>query len=102
MTYRADWPLATIRHNELPAGAEVRDGEWAVPYGDEEMEGHSHVDGTCIYLGGPISLVADFALWYRALVREDIDVVFCDESYSFDVPLDGSQTRDELIEAAAA
>lgn len=99
---RTDWPQATVRRNDPPAGTEVRDVEWELPYGTEQVEGHSHVDGTCIYLDGPIDPVAQLALWYRGLVPEGIDVIFCDEGYAFDVAVSASTTKEELIGAAEA
>ncbi|MER5462656.1 hypothetical protein ABT010_18640 [Streptomyces sp. NPDC002668] len=95
-----EWPAAAVRRRELDEGAEVRDVEWEVQRGDEEVEGYTHVDGRCIYLDGNIDLVADFALWYRKLVPKEIEVVFCDDGYSFDVAVDETSTREELVAAA--
>ncbi|WP_326652289.1 MULTISPECIES: hypothetical protein [unclassified Streptomyces] len=95
-----EWPAAAVRRRELDEGAEVRDVEWEVQRGDEEVEGYTHVDGRCIYLDGNIGLVADFALWYRKLVPKEIEVVFCDDGYSFDVAVDETSTREELVAAA--
>ncbi|WP_052411135.1 hypothetical protein [Streptomyces sp. NRRL S-118] len=98
----AEWPDAAIRRNQPPEGSKVRDIEWQLKRGGEEVEGHTHVDGRCIYLDGDIALVADLALWYRTLVPKDIDVVFCDEGYSFDVTIDDTTTKDDLVAASGA
>jgi len=61
----------------------VRDVVWTYERGAEQVEGHSHVDGTCIYLEGSVHLAAEFAIWYRKLVPPTIEVLFCDEGYTF-------------------
>ncbi|NUL04854.1 hypothetical protein HRW07_16795 [Streptomyces lunaelactis] len=95
-----DWPTASVRRRELDEGAQVRDVEWEVQREGEEVEGYTHVDGRCIYLDGAIDLVADFALWYRKLVPKEIEVIFCDDGYSFDVAVDETSTTAELVAAA--
>ncbi|MEU7282565.1 hypothetical protein AB0A69_27880 [Streptomyces sp. NPDC045431] len=96
----AEWPDAAVRRRELSDGDKYGDVEWELRRGDADLEGRSHVDGRCLYLDGDIGLVADFALWYRKFVPAGIDLVFCDEGYHFDVTIDATTTRDDLVDAA--
>ncbi|MFI6104508.1 hypothetical protein [Streptomyces sp. NPDC051310] len=98
----AEWPDAAIHRRQPPEGSKVRDIEWQLERGGEQVEGHTHVDGRCIYLDGDIGLVADLALWYRKLVPKDIGVVFCDDGYSFDTTIDDTTTKDDLVAASGA
>lgn len=85
---RSDWPdvHVSVTHADAP-GREVRDVVWTYREDGRELEGGSHVDGTCLYLDGPFGLAVRFAVWYRALVSPAEELVFCDDSYSFDVPV---------------
>jgi hypothetical protein len=85
-----DWPEAEVTlATPGAAGSEVRDVEWRYPSGPGDLEGYAHADGRGVYLEGPLDIVADFVVWYRGLVPAGHQVVFCDDSYSFDgiVPL---------------
>lgn len=76
-----DWPSAVIR--ERQGSQESRDVVWTYSEGGQELEGYSHADGTCIYLDSPLEVAARFALWFRGLVPADVELSFCDDSYSF-------------------
>jgi len=96
-----DWPQAQV---ELAAsgsaGSEVRDVEWAYRSGAGELEGYAHADGQGIYLEGPIDMVADFVVWYRKLVPNDEQVIFCDDSYSFDGAIPPGATKADVVAVA--
>lgn len=51
------------------------------------LEGGSHVDGTCLYLDRYFGLAVRFAVWYHRLVPPSEELILCDDSYSFDVPV---------------
>lgn len=96
-----DWPRARV-DLAVPCevSSEVRDVEWSYHSEQGELEGYAHADGCGIYLEGPIGLVADFVVWYRSLVPSEEEVVFCDDSYSFDGVVSPSATREDIIAIA--
>jgi hypothetical protein len=94
-----DWPTAVIR--ERQGSQESRDVVWSYSEGSQELEGYSHVDGTCIYLDSPLSLAARFSLWFRGLIPEDIDLVFCDDGYNFSGSIEVGMSVDEVVAIAA-
>ena len=89
-----DWPTAVIR--ERQGSQESRDVVWTYVEDGHELEGYSHVDGTCIYLDSPLGLAARFALWFRGLVSEDIDLVFCDDGYNFGGSIETGMSVDDV------
>ncbi|MFZ4191464.1 hypothetical protein [Streptomyces pseudogriseolus] len=93
-----DWPTAVIR--ERHGSQEFRDVVWSYTDDSQELEGYSHMDGTCIYLDSPLGLAARFALWFRGLVAADIDLVFCDDGYSFDGIIEMGMSVDDVIAIA--
>ncbi|MEV8549770.1 hypothetical protein AB0L04_08020 [Streptomyces glaucescens] len=97
----SDWPQAQV---ELAspglAGSEVRDVSWSYRSASGDLEGYAHSDGRGIYLEGPIELVADFVVWYRGLVPPEEQVIFCDDSYSFDGVVPANATREDIIAIA--
>lgn len=99
----ADWPTATLAVSSGdPTRREVRDVAWTYRNSEGEIEGRSHIDGTCIYLDGPFGLAAEFAAWYRKLVPSDVELIFCDDSYSFAVSVPEGATRAQIEENADA
>ncbi|CAL9566756.1 hypothetical protein QWL27_24835 [Streptomyces thermocarboxydus] len=94
-----DWPTAVIL--ERQGSQKSRDVVWSYTNDSQELEGYSHVDGTCIYLDSPLALAARFALWYRGLVPAEIDLVFCDDGYSFDGSIEAGMSVDDVIAIAA-
>lgn len=93
-----DWPAAEVLVADPGApGSEVRAVEVRYASAAGEVEVRSHVDGRCLYLDGPLELVADFVVWYRGLVPSDVDVVFCDDSYGFDGIVAPGAGRDEVM-----
>ena len=97
-----DWPEAELTGDGSGARSDVRDVEWVYSSEVGTVEGHSHVDGTCIYLDGQLELAAKFAVWYRSLIRDDIDVVFCDESYTFNGVIAPGFTVENVMNIASA
>jgi hypothetical protein len=94
-----DWPTVEIR--ERQGSHESRDVVWTYAEDDQELEGYSHVNGTCIYLDSPLGLAAKFALWFRSLVPEDINLVFCDDGYNFDGSIEAGMSIDDVSAIAA-
>lgn len=94
-----DWPAAVIR--ERQGSQESRDVVWTYSEGGRELEGYSHVDGTCIYLDSPLDLAARFALWFRRLVPPDAQLVFCDDSYNFNGIVDPGMSLVDIMAIAS-
>lgn len=96
-----DWPGIEVRGADAnQPESPIRDISWYYLVSDMELEGYSHPDGTCIYLEGPIGLVVKFVVWYRKLIPDDIDVIFCDEGYNFNHTVKSDTSQDDLIAAA--
>ena len=97
-----DWPEAVLHPPGYGGSSpEVSDIVWDYSDEDRSLSASSHADGTCLYLDGDLTLAARFALWYRGLVPGGIDVVFCNESYTFDVSMNSSTSIEDLVSAAA-
>ncbi len=80
--------------------SEVGDVHWFYRAGGDILEAYTAKDGTCLYLKGGLDLVVKFAIWYRQLVPADIDVIFCDDGYSFDGVVTLDSTEEDLVELA--
>lgn len=95
---REEWPAAEMQPPTPHVESDVRDVHWYYRAGGEVLEAYTHKDGTCLYLDGGIDLVAKFVIWYRKLVPADIDVIFCDDGYSFDGVVTPDSTESDLVE----
>lgn len=94
------WP--DIRPSRGPSGDEARDVVWTFGEGDSELEIYAHKSGTCLYVDGDLKGAAMFATWYRSLVPLAVEVIFCDDSYSFNTVISPGMTSDDLVEAVLA
>ncbi|MGA5281905.1 hypothetical protein ACPCSK_15985 [Streptomyces griseoincarnatus] len=85
---RSDWPgtEVSVSSGDTP-GREVQDVTWLYAESGDQLEGRSHIDGTCLYLEGPLHLAVRFACWYRRLVPATEELIFCDDTYGFAVPV---------------
>lgn len=98
---RVEWPDAEVLVSDgSQPDRETRDVSWSLRRGDGEVEGRSHVDGTCIYLDGSYALTVEFVVWYRKLVPEQEELIFCDESYSFAIPVPVGATVSDVESSA--
>ncbi|CAL9441678.1 hypothetical protein SUDANB176_02260 [Streptomyces sp. enrichment culture] len=97
---RSDWPGAEVSvSSDGGPGREVRDVTWRYGEAGSRIEGRSHIDGTCVYLEGPLGLAVRFAVWYRGLVPSAEGLIFCDDTYSFAVPVAGGATPESVERA---
>ncbi|UQU62535.1 hypothetical protein COUCH_26330 [Couchioplanes caeruleus] len=94
---RRDWPQIAVTE----IGEEVRDISWPLPGSDGLSEAYVHSDGTCLYVDGPIDQAAQWAVWYRRLVPDGIDLMLCDDEYSFAVPVGPQTSASELVTAGS-
>ncbi|MET8896858.1 hypothetical protein [Streptomyces albogriseolus] len=60
---------------------------WQYEEAGDQLEGRSHADGTGLHLEGPPHLAVRFACWYRRLVPATENLIFCDDTYGFAVPV---------------
>ena len=79
--------------------SELRDVSWAVTGPESRLEAYLHSDGTCLYLDGDLATAAKLAIWYRGLIPERIEVTFCDDEFTFAVPVNADTTAGDLIAA---
>ncbi|MFI1929944.1 hypothetical protein [Streptomyces sp. NPDC020330] len=74
----------------------VRSLIWEVESANGPGEAYLHEDGTCLYT----DLWVEDAIWlatlFRRLTPRDIELVFCDEGYTFDVRLQAGTAEEEL------
>ncbi|MFE2537075.1 hypothetical protein [Streptomyces sp. NPDC059371] len=82
--------------------SEVRSLIWQFKTGNGPGEAYLHEDGTCLYM----DVWQEDAIWlaivFRRLVPTDLDLVFCDEGYNFDVRLRAGTTEAELTDLVNA
>ncbi|GHG08082.1 hypothetical protein ACIQUO_11425 [Streptomyces albogriseolus] len=97
---RTHWPDARISVTSPDApGREVRDVTWLYEEAGDRLEGRSHADGTCLYLEGPLHLAVRFACWYRRLVPATEELILCDDTYGFAVPVTVGATPESVERA---
>ncbi|MFM9633188.1 MULTISPECIES: hypothetical protein [Streptomyces] len=78
--------------------SEARSYCWSFESEDGPGEAYLHEDGTCLFLDSSESDAVRLAVVFRRLTPGDLDLVFCDEGYNFDVRLRSDVTDAELIE----
>jgi len=96
---RNRWPDAVVLMADASSGADpARDVVWHTGAGSGRLDGSSHVSGQCIYLEGQNDAVAPAVAWYRRLVPEDQEVIFCDDTYSFDLEVEPDMTPAAILD----
>jgi hypothetical protein len=65
-------------------------------------EAYLHADGTCLYMDVWQEDAVWLAIAFRELAPTDLDLVFCDEGYTFDVQLRAGATEGELSDLVNA
>ncbi|MFD5057910.1 hypothetical protein [Streptomyces sp. NPDC058394] len=76
--------------------SEVRSSCWYFETENGPGEAYLHQDGTCLYLDVWQEDAAWLAVVFRRLAPADLDLIFCDEGYNFDVRLRTEATDAEL------
>jgi hypothetical protein len=94
------WP--DVRPTLGPSDDEARDVVWNFGSDGRELEIYAHKSGTCLYIDGDLKGAALFAAWYRSLVPSEIDVIFCDDSYSFNIVILPGMAPAELVKDVLA
>ncbi|MFI8207316.1 hypothetical protein [Streptomyces sp. NPDC085937] len=90
---RVRWPEVAV---DTSGRSEVRAVVWKFDTDNDPGEAYLHEDGSCLY----VDASEDDAIWlataFRRLTPFDLDVVFCDDGYTFDVRLRAGTTEAEL------
>lgn len=74
--------------------------DWSVWMGEDRLlVGFMDSEGKAVALEGDLRDCAVFALWFRSLVPEDQELLFCDESYSGSIELTGETTEPQIADA---
>ena len=81
-----------------PHRSEARSFSWSFETENGPGEAYLHEDGTCLYLDVWQADAVWLAIVFRRLAPAHLDVVFCDESYTFDVRLRPEATDAELTD----
>jgi hypothetical protein len=96
---RARWSEVEI---DSVRRSEVRSLIWQFETESGPGEAYLHEDGTCLYM----DVWEEDAIWlaivFRGLTPMDVDLVFCDEGYTFDVHLRAGTTEAELTDLVNA
>ncbi|MEU3244261.1 hypothetical protein [Streptomyces sp. NPDC006875] len=96
---RARWSGVEIDSTQR---SEVRSLIWQFETENGPGEAYLHEDGTCLYM----DVWEEDAIWlaivFRRLAPTDLDLVFCDEGYTFDVCLPAGTTEAELTDLVNA
>lgn len=71
---------------------------WRFDTAEYRGEAFLHEDGTCLYMDVPQSDMLRLAILFRRHVPEELELLFCDEGYNFDVRLRAEATDPELVE----
>ncbi|MFD9440715.1 hypothetical protein ACFWBR_16790 [Streptomyces sp. NPDC060006] len=96
---RARWPGVKI---DSMHRSEVRSIIWQFMTENGPGEAYLHEDATCLYM----DVWEEDAIWlaivFRRLTLPNLDLVFCDEGYTFDVRLRAGTTEAELTDRVNA
>jgi hypothetical protein len=78
--------------------SEAQSFSWSFEAENGPGEAYLHEDGTCLYLDVWLEDAAWLTVVFRRLAPAHLDVVFCDEGYTFDVRLRPEATDAELTD----
>ncbi|MFJ3640845.1 hypothetical protein ACIPRD_13940 [Streptomyces sp. NPDC090108] len=78
--------------------SEVRSLAWQFETENGPGETYLHEDGTCLYMDVREEDAIRLAVVFRELTPMDLDLVFCDEGYTFDVRLRAGTTEAGLAD----
>ncbi|MFE2473632.1 hypothetical protein [Streptomyces mirabilis] len=96
---RARWSEVEI---DSMRRSEVRSLTWEIETENGPGEAYLHEDGTCLYM----DVWEEDAIWlaivFRRLAPMSLDLVFCDEGYTFDVCVRAGMTEVELTDLVNA
>ncbi|MGA6171781.1 hypothetical protein ACPEIF_16230 [Streptomyces sp. NPDC012600] len=91
---RARWPEVEV---DSSARSAVRSLIWELDTVNGPGEAYLHEDGTCLYMDVWEEDAVRLAIAFRRLTPTHLDLVFCDEGYTFDVPVPAGTTEAELM-----
>lgn len=89
------WPDAQVEIITNPQSLHAI--AWTLQIGEWRLDGTLTKDGNVVHLDGDVRACATFALWFRTKVPTEQDLLFYDEGYSADVPLQVETTKDDLV-----
>ncbi|WP_329234069.1 hypothetical protein OG488_29460 [Streptomyces sp. NBC_01460] len=75
--------------------SEARGNSWHFGTESGPGEAYLHQDGTCLYLDVRHEGAAWLSVAFRRLAPADLDLIFCDEDFTFDVRLRAEATDAE-------
>ncbi|WP_437100041.1 hypothetical protein [Streptomyces sp. enrichment culture] len=96
---RARWSGAEI---DSMHRSEVRSLIWQFETEKGPGEAYLHEDGTCLYMDVWQEDAVWLAIVFRRLTPVDLDLVFCDEGYTFGVRVRAGTTEAELTDLVNA
>ncbi|MGW5327073.1 hypothetical protein [Streptomyces sp. NPDC004014] len=96
---RARWPEVEI---DTMHRSEVCSPTWQFKTENGPGEAYLHEDGTCLYMDVWEEDSIWLAIVFRRLAPVSLDLVFCDDSYTFDVRVRAGSTEAELTDLVNA
>ncbi|WP_406841517.1 hypothetical protein ACICHK_41615 (plasmid) [Streptomyces sp. AHU1] len=96
---RARWPAVEI---DSMHRSEARSITWEIETENGPGEAYLHQDGTCLCMDAWQEDAIWLAIVFRRLTPMGLDLVFCDEGYTFDVCLRAGTTEAELADLVNA
>lgn len=74
--------------------------DWSLWVDDDRLlVGLMDREGKAVALEADLRDSAVFALWFRSIVPEEQELLFCDESYSGSIELTGETTEQQILDA---
>ncbi|WP_055630887.1 hypothetical protein [Streptomyces hirsutus] len=92
---RARWASVEV---DSTHHSEVQSFRWEFETENGPGEVYLHEDGTCLYMDVWQDEAVGLAIAFRELAPADLDLVFCDDGYTFDVKLRAGATKAGLAE----
>ncbi|WP_432189934.1 hypothetical protein [Streptomyces sp. Tue6028] len=102
LNQHSDPGTCSASHHESSHPSEVRSLLWEFETQQGPGEAYLHQDGTCLYMDVWQADAVRLAIAFRELAPADLDVVFCDQGYTFDVQLRAGTTEAELTDLVNA
>ena len=91
------WPNIEVFFHPNPS--RLHSLSWELYEGSQNVStGGLRRDKPVVSFQGTLEFIVDFAIWFRALVPEEQELLFFDESYSIHFPLTVGITKAQILE----
>jgi len=94
---RRAWPAVHVQVVENPERRHAIEWDMAMDRGP--LQGSIDREGQAIHLDSDIRNCAQFAVWFRSIIPHEQALIFFDEGYAVDIPLDAATTEATIVSA---